>query len=312
MLGGTTSHLALQNLGQENLSNPPGRYPAPIPTGSPYQNHSPGLRTSVLSEAGPSRSPVHPTTRHQPYPQSRPQRQGPYTKNPPIYDYEQPPSPTHSTHGHQGSMVGYHTWGTQPYQTQPQGFCGPAMSLPTPPIEAGSLLERSSRLLPRNQPERLPPQAKQNRGRRPPNSPSASLCQVRPHKSPEMVDVQSMSQPFVVCMGPPQSPKCAQVQKSPEYPIGESRGTDQDTTPVLVTQSLCQRPAPIQGRDPDECHQTEATNQEDDISRDRDAQDPFSHVSWEGWGFIETPDGVYLPETFNPSPFGLEDFSDRW
>lgn len=38
-----------------------------------------------MNEVGPSRFPaVHPTTRHHPYPQSRPQRQGPYTTFSPV------------------------------------------------------------------------------------------------------------------------------------------------------------------------------------------------------------------------------------
>lgn len=58
----------------------PSWYTAPTPTGSPRRNRSP-----VLGEVGPSRSPaVHPSTRHQPYPQSRPEQQGLYTIHSPI------------------------------------------------------------------------------------------------------------------------------------------------------------------------------------------------------------------------------------
>jgi len=82
---GTTSHPTPAGLGQESLANPPSWYAAPTPIENPCQNRSPGSRLSVLGEVGPSRSPpVYPTTRHQPYPQSRPQQRGVYTNHSPA------------------------------------------------------------------------------------------------------------------------------------------------------------------------------------------------------------------------------------
>ena len=42
------------------------------------------------------------------------------------------------------------------------------------------------------------------------------------------------------------------------------------------------------------------------------AQNVFPEISWEGWGLIKTPDGFYLPETFNPFPHVFEDLTDQW
>lgn len=81
-LGG---HQASSNLGQDNLADSPSCYAISNPAGSPYHNPSAGLRPPVLSEAGPSRPVAFPTTRHQPYPQSRPRRQGSHPRHSPVH-----------------------------------------------------------------------------------------------------------------------------------------------------------------------------------------------------------------------------------
>lgn len=69
--------------GQGYRLDSPDRHAAPIPIGSPHQTGDTGSRPPVLGEVGPSRSPaVYPITRHHPYPQSRPQKQG-WGMNPP-------------------------------------------------------------------------------------------------------------------------------------------------------------------------------------------------------------------------------------
>jgi hypothetical protein len=84
MLTGTTPSPAPPYLGQVNLSNSSNWHPAPIPTRTPFPN----LRSPFLSEAGPSRSHTpRPTTRHQPYLQSRPEWQGPFTDYSPVHDH---------------------------------------------------------------------------------------------------------------------------------------------------------------------------------------------------------------------------------
>jgi len=86
MPSNTTFRPAPASLGQGSLSSSPVRYPVPIPVGGQGQNRSPGRRPLVLDELGPSRSPaVYPVTRHQPYPQSRPQQQGFHMSHSPIH-----------------------------------------------------------------------------------------------------------------------------------------------------------------------------------------------------------------------------------
>jgi len=82
---GTTSHPTPASLGQESPENPPSWYAGHTPIENPRQNHSPGSRLPALGEVGPFRSPpIYPTTRHQPYPQYRPQQQGMYTNQSPA------------------------------------------------------------------------------------------------------------------------------------------------------------------------------------------------------------------------------------
>ena len=79
---GTTFHPTPASLGQDSPVNSPSWYAGPTSIGSPSQNHGPGSRLPVPGEVGPSRlHPVYPTTRHQPYPQLRPQQQGMSTNN---------------------------------------------------------------------------------------------------------------------------------------------------------------------------------------------------------------------------------------
>ena len=81
---GTTFHPTPVSLRRDSLTDSPSWYAGPKPIGSLPQNHSPGSKLPASGEVGPSR-PVHPTTRHQPYPQSRPQQQGMYTNHSPVH-----------------------------------------------------------------------------------------------------------------------------------------------------------------------------------------------------------------------------------
>ena len=81
----TTSHPTPPSLGQASPENSPSRYAGPTPIENSCQNHNPGSKFPVLSEVGPSRSPpIYPTTRHQPYPQSRPQQQAMHANHSPV------------------------------------------------------------------------------------------------------------------------------------------------------------------------------------------------------------------------------------
>ena len=136
----TTFRFDSSNLGQNYLPNYPSLYPAPIPTGSTYRNYSLDARPQAFSGIGPSRFPiVHPTTRHQPYPQSRPQRQGSsYTEYPPAH---------------------YHANGTSPLTTTGRGL--PTPDTPSPgttwqevcpsPLEYCSPSDKFCKYIPHNE-----------------------------------------------------------------------------------------------------------------------------------------------------------------
>lgn len=109
---------------------------------------------------------------------------------------------------------------------------------------------------------------------------------------------------------PPQpcgTPEIVQSMDEPSFgpvirPVGSSRATDEAAALAPVTQGLRQELAPIQG------HSSNGTG---GASRNQeDVEDPLSKISWEGFCLIKTPHGTYLPETCNPNPFGLKDYSD--
>lgn len=105
----------------------------------------------------------------------------------------------------------------------------------------------------------------------------------------------------------------AQTQFAPGVPgpVERPQTTGEHTPPVLSVQAPCQKSVPIQRRNMDERHLTTVADKETS-HKDGYGQDPFPDISWEGWGLIKTPDGVYLPEAFNLFPHELEDLTDHW
>jgi len=79
--GDTTFHSTPTGMGQDNLLSSPSWYAVSTPVGSPHRNHSPGSRPPSSGRIGSLHSPA---TRHQPYPQSRPQQQGPHVDHSPV------------------------------------------------------------------------------------------------------------------------------------------------------------------------------------------------------------------------------------
>ena len=66
---------------------------------------------------------------------------------------------------------------------------------------------------------------------------------------------------------------------------------------------------PAGERSPDESHLSYADRYPLGSQRSSgDRQDTFPDTSWEGLGLIETPDGLYFPEAFDPHAF--ETFTD--
>ena len=141
-----------------------------------------------------------------------------------------------------------------------------------------------------------------------PSSASASNGQIQPHESPKTV--QNVGESPVMWMGPA-PPHVLTQQESLGSPV--SQVTDEATASALMKRDLPQESVQIQicgsgERSPE----SEASEVDDASHNEGDTRDPFSDISWEGWGLIKTPDGNYFPETFNPSPFGFEDLTDRW
>ena len=95
-------------------------------------------------------------------------------------------------------------------------------------------------------------------------------------------------------------------------PVERPQTVDEPTPPVPMVQELNKGSAPIQRRNLDKFHLEKGGDEEDKVSRKEGCvQDPFPGISWEGWGLIKTPHGIYLPETFNPFPHELEDLTDQ-
>lgn len=137
---------------------------------------------------------------------------------------------------------------------------------------------------------------------RPRSSASAPNYQIQPRESPKIV--QSVDESSGILVGSARPHECSQ-QKSTG---GESQATDESATSAPIKPGLHQGSIPIQGCDSNEHPPENGASEADDTSHNEgDTQDPFSDISWEGWGLIKTPDGNYLPETFNP--FGFEDLT---
>ena len=114
----------------------------------------------------------------------------------------------------------------------------------------------------------------------------------------------------------PQLCKGVQVQTHSEPAISNPfelpQIVDEHPPPFLMVREPRQGPAPIQRRNSDDRHPTAAVNKEDEaLRKEGSMHDPSPGISWEGWGLIRTPDGVYLPETFNPFPHVFEDLTDQ-
>jgi hypothetical protein len=147
-------------------------------------------------------------------------------------------------------------------------------------------------------------------------SATVSLGQAQPPGSRQVNGVESVNEPSVAWRAPQQPRRSAQVQKLSEPPVPgpveQPQTTGEATTPVTILQELNQGSGPTQQRNSDEFHSTKAVSAEDDASRqERDTQYLFPDISWEGWGLIKTPGGVYLPETFSSSLRALEGLTDR-
>ena len=113
----------------------------------------------------------------------------------------------------------------------------------------------------------------------------------------------------------PHTPGCAQVQELFDSSVPCPLGPLQIAEEVLASPSMepgpSRRPVQTQQQDLDKGHLEKAPSEENDATcMGRGTRDPFSEITWGGLVVIQTPDGVYLPETFDPSAFG--DFTDAW
>ena len=147
----------------------------------------------------------------------------------------------------------------------------------------------------------------------------ASQGQSRLRGSRQINDVQSLDEPSAKRRGLGLLESCrstqAQEPSDPTVPgpIERLQTADESTLPALVVQEPKQESSPIQRHTSDKFHPTKAANEVDgSLHREGSVQNPFPGISWEGWGLIKTPDGVYLPETFNPFLHVLGDLTDQW
>ena len=150
-------------------------------------------------------------------------------------------------------------------------------------------------------------------------SATASLGQPRLRGSRLINDVQSLDGPSMALRGPslPESCRSPRVQEPSDPavsdPIERPQTAGQSTPPASAVQEPNQEPPQVRRHTSEKSHPTKAANEVDGgLRRGGSPQKSFSEISWEGWGFIKTLDGIYLPETFNPFPHELEDLTDQW
>ena len=147
---------------------------------------------------------------------------------------------------------------------------------------------------------------------------TASRGQARPPASRRFSDDQWLGEPSAVWNGPASSGPCGRVRVQKQSnsavsdPVERPQTADGPALQVLVVQEPNHEPVPIQRHNSGECHRTVPVNEEVEVLRKEGSnQDPFPDISWDGWELVKTPDGVYLPETFNPFPHELEDLTDQ-
>jgi len=149
-------------------------------------------------------------------------------------------------------------------------------------------------------------------------SATASQGQARPREPRQVNNGQSLGEPSVTWRGSDLPEPCGSVQAQKPSdpaifgPVERPQTADEHTQPVLMVQESNQESAPIQRHDSDKCHPTKVANEDEASRREGSVQDPFQDISWEGWGLIRTPNGIYLPETFDPFPHVFEDLTDQW
>ena len=182
--------------------------------------------------------------------------------------------------------------------------------LANPPTESASphTRPRSRRVL--QQPKELPPVGRSAL----PKTSTPSQGRAEPQAPRQLGGGQISNEPPATREEPPLPRLCegVQVQTRSESagsdPVERPQTTGEHATPALTIRDPRQQPAPIQRRDSDK-----AANEGDKVLRkEGTARDRFADISWEGWGLIKTPDGFYLPETFDPFPHELEDLTDQW
>jgi len=157
-------------------------------------------------------------------------------------------------------------------------------------------------------------------GRSPPLRASATALQgqARPPPSRQVNDNQWLGEPSAAWNRPAPSEPCGGVRVPKQSnsavagPVERPRTAEEPAFQVLMAKEQSQEPAPIQPSNSGECYPTVATNEEGEALREEGSdQEPFPDTLWRGWGLVKTPDGMYLPETFNPFPHELEDLTDQ-
>lgn len=154
----------------------------------------------------------------------------------------------------------------------------------------------------------------------PPAVPRASAAlpqdQAQTHRFRQANSIQGANERSVMREGQPQAHGPARAQIPCEHPVPRPAGQPRISEAIArfpTAQGLNQGPSPTQPHDSDNYHPSKADSTEGGAPREEgDAQDLFSHISWEGWGLVKTPNGVYLPETFSPSLPTTDDPTNWW
>lgn len=130
-------------------------------------------------------------------------------------------------------------------------------------------------------------------------------------------DIQGLDEPSATRREPGSPEVCEGVRRQEpsapvvSVPVERPQIANARTPPVTVVQEPSRGSAPIQLRNSIECYPAKAANEDEDSQKEGSARNSFPEVSWGDWRLVRTPDGIYLPETFNPFPHELEDLTDQ-
>ena len=130
-------------------------------------------------------------------------------------------------------------------------------------------------------------------------------------------DIQRFDEPPAMRRGPglPEARESVLGKESSAPGVSVAAEQSQIANVSTPTVALVREPSRgstlIQPLNSVERYPTKVGNEGGGLQKEGSAWGSFSEISWGGWRLVRTPDGIYLPETFNLFPHELVDLTDQ-